>query len=57
MDPPDGGFEGCIDFDLAVQDPDHPAAFKAGYNSGDHLHPSGAGYKAMADAVPKSFLY
>ena len=51
------GFEGCIDFDLAVQDPDHPAAFKAGYNSGDHLHPSGAGYKAMADAVPKSFLY
>lgn len=51
------GFEGCIDFDLAVQDPDHPAAFKAGYDSGDHLHPSGAGYKAMADAVPKSFLY
>ena len=51
------GFEGCIDFDLAVQDPDHPAAFKAGYDSGDHLHPSSAGYKAMADAVPKSFLY
>lgn len=51
------GFEGCIDFDLAVQDPDHPAAFKAGYDSGDHLHPSGTGYKAMADAVPKSFLY
>ena len=30
---------------------------RQGYDSGDHLHPSGAGYKAMADAVPKSFLY
>lgn len=51
------GFEGCIDFDLAVRNPEHPAAFKEGFDSGDHLHPSGAGYKAMADAVPNSFLY
>lgn len=50
------GFEGCIDFDLAVRDSTNPAAFKAGYDSGDHLHPSSAGYKAMADAVSLRFL-
>lgn len=50
------GFEVCIDFDLAVHDSTNPAAFKAGYDSGDHLHPSSAGYKAMADAVSLRFL-
>lgn len=53
------GFEGCIDFDLALRDTCHPTAFKSGYDSGDHLHPSEAGYRAMADAVSASasFLY
>lgn len=45
-------FDGCIDFDQAVLDPSHPAAFAPGFDSGDHLHPSEAAYKAMADAVP-----
>jgi lysophospholipase L1-like esterase len=26
------------------------------YDSGDHLHPSAAGYKAMADAIPLKVL-
>ena len=30
--------------------------FFAEYDSGDHLHPSKAGYKAMADAVLKEIL-
>jgi lysophospholipase L1-like esterase len=26
-------------------------AFLPGYDSGDHVHPSDAGYKAMGDAI------
>jgi lysophospholipase L1-like esterase len=40
-----------IDFDEATRDPSHPARFLPQYESGDHLHPSDAGYKAMADAI------
>lgn len=45
-------FDGCIDFDVAVRDEEHHAAFAPGFDSGDHLHPSEAAYKAMADCVP-----
>ena len=48
--------DGCIDFDKAVRNPDVPAAFLPEYDSGDHLHPSAAGYKAMADAIPEDIL-
>jgi lysophospholipase L1-like esterase len=46
-----GAFDGLIDFDRAVADPAHPAAIAPAYDSGDHLHPNDAGYKAMGDAV------
>ncbi len=49
-------FDGVIDFDAAVRDPDRPTQFRDGYHSGDHLHPSAIGYKAMADAVDLSLL-
>lgn len=48
--------DGCIDFDKAVCDPDHPERFLPVYDSGDHLHPSKAGYKRMADIVPDEIL-
>ncbi len=48
--------DGCVDFDKAVRDPADPAAFLPAYNSGDNLHPSEAGYKAMADAVSTELL-
>lgn len=48
--------DGCIDFDKAVCDPENPAAFGQGYDSGDHLHPSQAAYKRMADEVPAELL-
>ncbi|PYT65313.1 MAG: GDSL family lipase [Acidobacteria bacterium] len=51
-----GAFDGVFDFDAAVRDPNHPAQFREGYHSGDHLHPSATGYKAMADAVDLSIL-
>jgi lysophospholipase L1-like esterase len=46
-----GIFDGVIDFDRAMRDPTHPARFLLAYDSGDHLHPNDAGYKAMADAI------
>lgn len=49
-------FDGCVDFDAAVRDKDNPLSFALGYDSGDHLHPSEAAYKAMACCVPEQLL-
>lgn len=46
-----GAFDGIIDFDAAVRDPQHPTRFREDYQIGDHLHPNAAGYQAMAAAV------
>ena len=48
--------DGCVDFDKAVCNPERPSAFLPEYDSGDHLHPSAAGYKKMAEAVPTELL-
>jgi lysophospholipase L1-like esterase len=34
-----------------VRDSANPTQFLPAYDSGDHLHPSDAGYQAMADAI------
>ncbi|HEY1147264.1 MAG TPA: SGNH/GDSL hydrolase family protein [Pseudoduganella sp.] len=44
-------FDAVADFDAALRDPVHPARLLPRYDCGDHLHPSDAGYKAMADVV------
>jgi len=44
-------YDGVVDFDRATRDPDNPTRFLPKYDCGDHLHPSDAGYKAMADAI------
>jgi lysophospholipase L1-like esterase len=44
-------FDGVIDFDKTVRDPELPDRLLPAYDSGDHLHPSDAGYKAMADSI------
>jgi lysophospholipase L1-like esterase len=44
-------YDGVIDFDLITRDPAAPTKFLPAYDSGDHLHPGDAGYKAMGDAV------
>ena len=49
-------FDGCVDFDKAVRDPEDPERFKEGYDSGDHLHPSMSCYIKMANTVPKEIL-
>lgn len=47
-----GDFDAVIDFDQITRDPSHPDRLLPTYDSGDHLHPSSAGYAAMAEAVP-----
>lgn len=49
-------FDGCVDFDKAVRDDSNPLKFAEGFDSGDHLHPSEAAYKAMAECVPIELL-
>jgi lysophospholipase L1-like esterase len=46
-----GEYDGVIDFDKAARDSAAPSKFAAAVDSGDHLHPGDAGYKAMGDAV------
>jgi lysophospholipase L1-like esterase len=43
--------DGFIDFDKATQDKANPAVFSSTADSGDHLHPADAGYKAMSDSI------
>ncbi len=49
-------FDGCIDFDKAVRDSNNYHSFAEGFDSGDHLHPSEAAYKAMAYCIPKELI-
>jgi lysophospholipase L1-like esterase len=46
-----GAYDGVIDFDALTRDPSAPTRFAPAFDSGDHLHPGDAGYKAMGDAV------
>jgi len=49
-------FDGVIDFDRAIRDPDNPRRILPRYDSGDNLHPNDAGYEAMANAVDLSLF-
>ena len=44
-------FDAVIDFDQAVRDKTDPSRMAEVYDSGDKLHPSDAGYVAMANAI------
>ena len=49
-------FDGVIDFEKAVRDPQHPDRMLPANDGGDHLHPGDAGYKAMAEAIDLSLF-
>ncbi len=51
-----GTFDDVIDFDKVVRDPSHPTQLLPAYDSGDHLHPNDAGYKAMGGAIDLSLF-
>ncbi len=46
-----GTYDAVIDFAAATQDPARPTRMRAEHDSGDHLHPSAAGYAAMASSI------
>jgi len=45
-------FDGVLDFDAVLRDPARPSYLAKAHDSGDGLHPSHAGYAALAAAVP-----
>jgi len=51
-----GHFDAVIDFDQITRDPAHPERLLPAFDSGDHLHPSPAGYAAMAQSIPLSLF-
>lgn len=46
------GYDAVIDVDAVMRDPAHPLQLRPGFDSGDHIHPNDAGYRAMAGAIP-----
>jgi lysophospholipase L1-like esterase len=51
-----GHFDSVVDFDAVVRDPQQRDRLLPAYDCGDHLHPSPAGYRAMAEAIPLSLF-
>lgn len=49
-------FDAVVDFDKVMRDPSHPERLRSAYDSGDHLHPSPTGYRAMAESIPLSLF-
>jgi lysophospholipase L1-like esterase len=47
-----GQFDAVLDFDAVMSDRQDPAHLSQRMDSGDHLHPSDAGYHSMADSIP-----
>jgi len=51
-----GHFDAVVDFDKITRDPQNPERLLPAFDSGDHLHPSVAGYAVMGEAVPLSLF-
>ena len=46
-----GAYDAVIDFDKITRDRADTTRFLPAYDSGDHLHPGDAGYKAMGESI------
>ena len=51
-----GAYDAVVDFDAATRDPNMPTRLLPAHDSGDQLHPSDAGYAAMAEAIDLSLF-
>ena len=52
---PDSGYDGVVDFDVALRDPAAPESLPEAITR-DHLHPNDEGYARMADAIDLALL-
>jgi lysophospholipase L1-like esterase len=51
-----GAFDGVLDFDAVVRDPEHPARLRPAFDPGDHLHLNADGYRAVAGSIDLSLF-
>lgn len=51
-----GAFDGVIDFDAVVRDPENPGRILAAFDAGDALHINDDGYAAMAGSIDLALL-
>ena len=51
-----GAFDGFVDFDAVLRDPDRPSRLRASVESNGHLHPNDEGYRLMGDAIDLSLF-
>jgi len=51
-----GHFDAVVDFAKVVADPQDATRMAAQFDSGDHLHPSPAGYRAMGESIPRTLF-
>ncbi|OIJ67621.1 SGNH/GDSL hydrolase family protein [Streptomyces mangrovisoli] len=49
-------YDSYVDFDKALRDPYDPRRLRSDYDSGDHLHPSDAGFRRMAQSFDLRML-
>jgi lysophospholipase L1-like esterase len=49
-----GAFDGVLDFDAVLRDPDKPTQIATPLHAGDHLHGSDLGYEAIARSIDLS---
>lgn len=51
-----GSFDSVVDFDQVLRDPKNPAQMAPQFLGPDCLHPSAAGYQALAEGFPLEIL-
>ncbi|MET0237435.1 MAG: SGNH/GDSL hydrolase family protein [Kibdelosporangium sp.] len=51
-----GEYDSVLDFDRVMTSPADPDQLAPAYDTGDHLHPNDAGYRAMGDATQPAVI-